>query len=112
MLSKRNRVSKEEFNLIFSKGRSFHTPSFLVKFLPVGGPKNAFAVVVPSKITPKASRRNYLRRVGYEAIRAALHPISGSAVFILKKSPFPPSKKRYSEEIRVLFKKIEPSAIV
>jgi len=69
MLSRSQRLSTKQFNVVMEKGRVAHSPLFLARILPLAGEPTRIAAVVPNKVSKTAAGRNSLRRKIYEAIR-------------------------------------------
>src|SRR3989338_9563174 len=70
MFSKINRLAKTKgVALVHSRGRSFFSPFFIVKFLLRKDEGKRFTVVVSTKVSKKAVVRNRLKRVVREYIR-------------------------------------------
>jgi ribonuclease P protein component len=63
MLPKINRIKKKkDFELIFKKGASFKSPSFILKVLKTSLEYSRFGFVVSQKVSKKAVERNKIRR--------------------------------------------------
>lgn len=63
MFTKKHRITKkEDFNLIFQKGKSFYTDFFMVKILENNLDFNRFSVLVSKKVSLKAVKRNAIKR--------------------------------------------------
>lgn len=70
MFPKNQRVTKKsDFDLIFKKGKSFHSPFLTIKILDVGLGKQRFAVLVSKKVSNKAVDRNTVKRTLREVIK-------------------------------------------
>ncbi len=70
MLKRYYRLSKEkDIKLITKQGRNFFTPYFVVKFLTKTNPSPRFVVIVSTKVSKKAVRRNRLKRIVRETLR-------------------------------------------
>jgi len=63
VLKKKERLSRSEFEAVYTKGRRYSTPHFSVIIAP--HPRGACAVVVSKKTAKNASARNSLRRRWY-----------------------------------------------
>lgn len=84
MLSKKERLSRDEFNRFFSIGKRTHSPGFQVIFS--SHPKLHAAVVVSKKIAKHAVKRNKIRRQIYDCVRnyAVEKKIHGVFIFLVK----------------------------
>jgi ribonuclease P protein component len=70
MLSKNHRLAKtKDVQLAFVKGRGFFNPYFTVKFLKNKGENKRFTVVVSTKVSKQAVKRNRIKRVIREFVR-------------------------------------------
>jgi ribonuclease P protein component len=67
MLSKANRLSAKEFNLVVKTGREVYSPIFTIKYVPASDFK--FSPSAPKKIFKTAVSRNRVRRRIYAAVR-------------------------------------------
>jgi len=67
MLSKANRLSIREFDLVIKTGREVYSPFFTVKFSP--SKEFKFAPTAPKKTFKTAVSRNRVRRRIYAAVR-------------------------------------------
>lgn len=74
MLPTKHRLNRQRVEYILKKGNRQGNKFFSIKFLRGTGQVSRFAVVVSTKIEPKATDRNHLRRKIYEAIRFANKP--------------------------------------
>ncbi|MES3005021.1 MAG: ribonuclease P protein component [Patescibacteria group bacterium] len=105
MLSKKNRITRAEFESILSKGKRYHSPIFT---LYVVQSKNAvdkkFAFSVSKKVARGAVQRNKLRRQGYATLRTIVNSTQPGFLylFIYKKTPKTPSYKEIKENITSL----------
>jgi ribonuclease P protein component len=66
MLPKQNRISKDCFGEILSKGRIFYAAYFMMRSLPAK--KTLFAVSVSKKVAKNAVDRNRIRRRVYSLL--------------------------------------------
>lgn len=90
MLPKKQRVGKEFFDLVFSKGTPYHSPLMSLKTL-ADEKKANFSVVAQKSASRGAVSRNKLRRQGYYVLgkyRDELRKGHASIFFIKKKIPF------------------------
>jgi len=77
MLSKPHRLSKtRDVENVFARGRYFSSPLFRLKFLKSSN-KPRFTVVVSTKVSKKAVKRNRLKRLVREFVRLRLENFSG-----------------------------------
>ena len=89
MLSKRNRLTKSEFENIFKKGGVLHSPFFILRYIKNNKKSNyAISVVVPKKVSKKAADRNKIRRRYYYILKKIEPKIDNklNAVLIIKKT--------------------------
>lgn len=90
MLPRKQRVGKELFDLIFSKGNSYHSASISLKTFANEKMAN-FSVVAQKSASRGAVGRNKLRRQGYYVLEKHKGELPGSHAsifFIKKKIPF------------------------
>jgi ribonuclease P protein component len=80
MLSRALKLDRKRFSEVNKRSTAVTTPYFFVR-LQFGAPESRFAVVVSKKVSPKAVKRNQLRRLVYsllaEAIDALEKPVAG-----------------------------------
>lgn len=93
MLSTTLRLRKLRVEYILKKGYRKKTHYFSIKFLKGVQSESRFAVVVSTKIEPKATDRNHLRRQIYEAIKSVEKATSPLDIVLIakptiKKLPF------------------------
>lgn len=71
MLNKKNRLAKDrEIKRVFARGRVFLNSAAALKFLRLPGEtESRFAIVVSTKVSKKAARRNRLKRLVREELR-------------------------------------------
>jgi ribonuclease P protein component len=67
MLSKANRLSVKEFDLVVKTGRELYSPVFTLKY--IGANNLKFSPTAPKKIFKTAVLRNRVRRRIYAAVR-------------------------------------------
>ena len=99
MLPKRKRLTKEQFELIFSSGKKKYTEHFM--YMRVPSDESRFAVVVSKKIDKKAISRNRKRRQIYNLLTTSV--VSNiqkpyDTIIVLKK-PFL-NKEEITEELQ------------
>lgn len=69
MFSKKHRLAKsKDISLVYSRGRAFFSSYFTVKVLARQGDVR-FAIVVSTKVSKRATRRNSIRRHLRETLR-------------------------------------------
>ena len=73
MLSRSQRLSGEQVELVMKKGRVFHSSFFWLRTLEYDG-KTKIVVIVPQKVVKTAAGRNLSRRRMYGAIQS-LYPL-------------------------------------
>lgn len=89
MLNKRNRIKdREAIADLFHKGQSYQDKLLVFKYKKQNQPRSTFAVSVSKKWSKRATKRNRLRRLIYEAIRLELKNIDDPAlmVFVIARS--------------------------
>ena len=98
MFAKKNRLAKtSDVQKVFARGRSFFNPLFTVKFLPQPGVVSRFTVVVSTKVSKAAVRRNRIKRVLRQFLRIHLAEVrSGDYVVIVK----PPAVQKQADDWR------------
>jgi ribonuclease P protein component len=105
MLSKKERLSRAEFNLFFSVGRKFHGVHLGMSYVPYH--ELHASVVVSRKIEKTAVKRNKIRRRIYAILRHAKaeQDIHGVYIFFVKKNVSAQAYDVLSEEVQTLIKK-------
>lgn len=68
MLKKSYRLTKNEIERLFKKGRSFPQDFVLVRFMPNRTDHCRFAVIISKKVMAKATDRNQARRLVYATL--------------------------------------------
>lgn len=102
MLPKKNRVTKELFQILMKEGKVLSGPFFLFRYIPSIEPHYAF--VAPKSAARGAVLRNRLRRVGYTSLSS--FPItSGSGIFFYKKEGIKANSQEIKQGIGDLLKK-------
>lgn len=102
MLKKKERLSRSEFEAVYTKGRRYSAPNFSVIIAP--HKRGACAVVVSKKTAKNASARNSLRRRWYSAlgdVRALW--VEKGCIIILKSSATSLSLKEVQTELEHVF---------
>ena len=99
MLSKNERLSREEFTSAFSSGKRVHS-TFASVIVKKADTFKA-AVVVPKKVHKSAAGRNRLRRQIYEMLRP-LRAQGGHYIIILKPAVLSLSRAAVAEGVQVL----------
>lgn len=106
MLAKHSRLTKEEFDEVFEKGKSVRSNDFLIKFLKEKSSTKA-AAVISKKKSPLSTDRNRIRRKVYtslEQLREYFPKGVWVIVFVMNKD-LPPNEE-ISEELKSLIKKV------
>lgn len=104
MLQSKNRIKRAEFNSLFKKGKTFFIDRSLFKSSNIeSGVK--VAVVVSSKVSKKAVRRNFIKRIFYNLAKDFIknNKITKKSIIIIPSKEFGQIKPK---EIR---KKIQRS---
>lgn len=97
MLNKKNRLAKDqEIKRVLAQGRNFFSPFFHLKYLLSAGAAR-FAVVVSTKVSKKAVKRNRLKRILRELIRHKIGRLAPGDYMIMLKP-----KAAEAEENKVL----------
>lgn len=106
MLPKKNRTDKKTVNNIFKQGKFLNSPYFTFKFIKSPDVHRKISFIVPKSLSKLATRRNALRRKGYEAVKSHLPslPRGIAGVFIFKKQEDDISK--IENEIKEIFSKL------
>ena len=108
MLPKRNKINKKLFNEVFKNGKTYHSNSLYAKIskLPTAQ-ESKFAVVVPTKVSKKPTKRNKLKRQGYNIIKKHINEIKKGfvVIFFLKKGVPETDFVNYEKNIIDLLKK-------
>ncbi len=77
MLPKKQRIDRQLFKEVWSKGKSFDTSYFsLTVFSGLSFERPKISFVVPKNVCKKATERNLLRRQGYAVFRELSHDFS------------------------------------
>ena len=106
MLPKQNRANRKTIEKIFKKGTILSLPGVTFRFILTSSSFPQISVIVPKNVSKVATKRNLLRRQGYDAlvkyIKEFPNGIKGAYVF--KKHP---SKSLDIEnEIKNILKKL------
>ena len=99
MLAQQNRLTeKKEFNLVKEKGQIVRGTSFALAFYfrDDTGPSK-FGLIVSTKISRNATKRNYIRRALWEALRQNLYQTKKGYDCVLLAQP--EAVKKYTDEI-------------
>lgn len=102
MLPKNKRVTKDIFQTVLKKGNIVSGSFFLFRYTSFERP--AYSFVVSKKIAKTATKRNSLRRIGYNILRNyELKPIAG--VFFYKKEALNVKNIEIKQDIELILKK-------
>jgi len=103
------RLTRNEIEYILKKGASISTEFFIVRYLPNEADKNSkFAVITSTKLSPKATERNLIRRRTYEAIRLNVtDDVKYRLILIPKKKVLTTEYKRIEEDLKNLFTQLK-----
>lgn len=104
MLPKKKRATKELFLSIMKNGEVLYGSFFVFRYIKQDRPQYAF--VAPKSVARKATERNKLRRLGYNAIRS-IEAKNVAGLFFYKKQGVVASKEEIKNEIIFLLKKIK-----
>lgn len=106
MISKKNRIDKKHFDLVFKEGFTLNSPLFLFKYKKSLDNKGYFSFVAPKTVAKNAVKRGFLRRKGYNSLKNKDFP-SIMGIFIYKKGVnMSVDNKEISQNIDILFDKI------
>ncbi len=87
MLSKKNRVSSKDVDLIFKSGKFISSPTFNFKFIKTPSNQWKISFIAPKSVAKSAVRRNLLRRLGYSVLKKINQsPFGIIGVFLFKKN--------------------------
>jgi ribonuclease P protein component len=102
MLAKKNRMKRDEFSLVWEKGRRYHTAAITLVYVPSKVLK--LSVVVGKKIQKSATERNKVRRRVYGIVESLLpFPYNIAAIIIIKKEFTTLSRNEQKEVMKGLF---------
>jgi len=88
MLPKKNRLTKKrDFQRVYSSGRSFFSSSLRLKILPNQLDSIRVAVVVSTKVSKKATKRNRLKRQLLEIVRLNLKKLLPGVDVVISAQP-------------------------
>jgi len=112
MLPKKQRLTKNQVDFVFRKGKSASTCLFIAKCFPNKINSNRFCVVVSKKIDNRATERNHLRRQIYEAIRIptkilSVHNRNLDCIIIVKQKNKTSNFSEIKKGIIQLFKRLK-----
>ena len=101
----------KDFQTTMQKGRAYQNSSFLLKFLKNNGKILRVGVGVSSKITRKAVKRNYHKRVLRALLKETIKDftVGYDIIFILQKGAEEKKFKELKEDVQELLKKVSPS---
>ena len=88
MLAKKNRADKKAVEKIFKEGKFVNFPNLTFKFILSSGQSlPQVSVIVPKNIAKLATKRNFLRRRGYDVLKKHINqfPPQTLGVFVFKK---------------------------
>lgn len=83
MFPKNQRITnKKDFDLVFKRGKVFHSPFLSIRILKTNSDKKRFSVLVSKKVSSKATERNKIKRLLREAIKknSELFPTGSDSV--------------------------------
>lgn len=104
MIPKKKRMTKDVFLSVMKEGKILSSPLFLLRFFNYGGPK--YACVVPKSVEKMATKRNSLRRKGYNALRVAQPLPHFTGIFFFKKGSEKANPLEIKDQIQGLLNKI------
>lgn len=108
MLNKKNRLAKDQdIKRTLAQGRGFFSPLFSLKFLQSAGPAR-FAIVVSTKISKKAVKRNRLKRILREFIRHKIgRLVMGDYMVIVRPKAAGQEESKILESLKELLEKLK-----
>jgi ribonuclease P protein component len=110
MIPRSLRLPKTRIGFLLKKGKKLANEFLVLKYRPTGLKKGEshFAVIISTKIEPKAVKRNRLRRQIYEIIRLNydLLEIPADMIFIAKPGLAGQAHEQITKTITSFFKKI------
>ena len=108
MFKKTNRITKrKDFETIFRKGKVFFSKNLTIKY-KAGGNLARFAIVVSTKVSKLAVKRNRLRRILREVIKTSLNELMpGDYIVMAKPSILMTTPAIYREELLGLLTKMK-----
>ena len=104
MLPKKKRITKDIFQTVISKGNIVSGSFFLFKYIKEINPHYVF--VVSKKIAKTATKRNSLRRRGYNILRQ-YGLKNGAGIFFYKKEAIGVSVSDLKKDIEFILEKIK-----
>jgi ribonuclease P protein component len=108
MLARNNRLSKNmEIKKVLSKGRAFFNPFFTLKFIIQPNGRCRFTVVVSTKVSKLAVRRNRIKRIVREKFKLISSQLpSGDYLLICKPSVNTIEESKFLQSLEEVFKKV------
>lgn len=105
MLKKQHRLAKtKDIKAVFKQGRGFFNPYFAVKYYCERFAKIRFTIVVSTRVSKNATRRNRLKRLVREFVRLRLKNFrSGDYVITLKPEAVKVTEKELLLSLEKLF---------
>jgi len=106
MLKKQHRLAKtKDINLAFARGRGFFNTLITIKYLSKNSGESRFTVVVSTKVSKRAVRRNRLKRILREFIRLNLSSFKlGDYAILLRPKAAAVEEKNLLESFKQLLK--------
>lgn len=111
MLQKNHTLTVKDFQATMQKGRAYQNSSFLLKFLKNNEKTLRIGVGVSSKITRKAVKRNYHKRVLRALLKEIIQDftVGYDIIFILQKGAEEKFFKELKKDVQELLKRIDLS---
>jgi len=75
MLSKKFRLSKQDIERVYKRGKTFRDSFLVIRFLPNNSGHYRFATVIPKKVALKATQRNRLKRKTFAFLEEILKEV-------------------------------------
>jgi len=96
MISKKQRLNRNELGLVLKKGTKVNNLFFSIKKKENRLPFKRYSVVISKKIISDATKRNLLRRKIYEIIRKNTKPLSTTTEVTekIREQNIPPSSQQ------------------
>lgn len=78
-----NRLKKEDFDLVFKKGKTVSGSFLFLKYATNEGQVTKMSIVVPAKVSKKASQRNRIKRIVSESLKPMLGQLDNGLMMVI-----------------------------
>jgi ribonuclease P protein component len=111
MLTRKERLTKKEFQQAYKNSKTFYSNNFILKSSTNNKQMNSYGVMISKKVSKKSVIRNKLKRQILEIIRLNKQCINNgySCIFVVKESAINLSYQAIEKEIIYLLKKAKIS---